>query len=209
MAGGRPSRADGWTRQNRRVQLLELTVRGWLDELGNRGPAPGGGAAAAIAAAMAAALVAMAARLSADWPDGRGVVAQASSLRRRLAELAQSDADVYRETLRILEHRAEIPAERRDHELGQALARAAQTPLTIAEAAADVALLAAEATERADPKLRPDADVATALAAAAAQAAARLVEINLSAARDDARVAQARTAAEAAVRAMQRSFTPS
>jgi methenyltetrahydrofolate cyclohydrolase len=202
-------RADGPTRHNRRVRLLEVSVQAWLDELANRGPAPGGGAAAAITAAMAAAIVAMAGRLSSEWPEARGVVAQASSLRRRLAELAQTDADVYRETLRVLERRAEIPAERRDHELGQALSRAAQAPLTIAETAADVAVLAAEAAERADARLRPDADVAAALAAAAAQAAARLVEVNLSAVRDDARVARARTAAEAAVRAMRRSFPPS
>lgn len=190
------------------MELLELTVAGWLDELGKPGPAPAGGAAAAVGAAMAAALVAMAARVSDGWPDGGGVVAQASSLRRRLAELAQRDAEVYSETLLVLEHRDEIPPERRDYELGQALARAAQAPLAIAETAADVALLAAETAELADPKLRADAEVATALAAASAQSAARLVEVNLAAARDDPRVAQARTAAEAAVRAMRRSFPP-
>jgi formiminotetrahydrofolate cyclodeaminase len=188
------------------VELLELTVGTWLDELGNPGPAPAGGAAAAVVAATAAALVVMAARVSAQWPDAGGVVAQASTLRRRLAELAQTDTEVYSETLLVLEHREEIPPERRDHELGQALARAAQAPLAIAETAADVALLAAETAELADPKLRADAEVAAALAAAAAQSAARLVEVNLAALRADARVAQARTAAEAAVRAMRRSF---
>src|SRR5213078_3558110 len=51
------------------VQFLDLTVQGWLEELGEPGPAPGGGSAAAITAAMAAALVGMAARLSEDsWP---------------------------------------------------------------------------------------------------------------------------------------------
>jgi methenyltetrahydrofolate cyclohydrolase len=196
------------TRQNRRVELLELTVGAWLEELGKPGPAPAGGAASAVVAATAAALVAMAARVSEDWQDAGGILAQASLLRRRLAQLAQTDSEVYSETLLVLEHREEIPAERRDYELGQALARAAQTPLAIAETAADVALLAAETAELADPKLRADAEVATALAAAAAQSAARLVEVNLAALRDDARVAQARTAAEAAVRAMRRSFPP-
>ena len=188
------------------MELLELTVGAWLDELGNPGPAPAGGAAAAVAAAMAAALVAMTARASSEWPEAGGVVAQAASLRRRLAQLAQTDAEVYSETLLVLEHRGEISAERRDHELGRALARAAQAPLAIAETATDVALLAVETAELGDPNLRADAEVAAALAAAAAQSAARLVEVNLAALRDDARVAQARTAAEAAVRAMRRSF---
>ena len=30
--------------------LLDLTVQGWLEELGERGPAPGGGSAAAVTA---------------------------------------------------------------------------------------------------------------------------------------------------------------
>jgi methenyltetrahydrofolate cyclohydrolase len=190
------------------VQLLELTVRAWLDELGDRSPSPAGGAAAAVVGAMAASLVAMAGRLSEDWQQAGGVVAQAMSLAERLGSLAETDADVYTETLITLDHRDEIPPERRDQVLGEALARAALAPLAIAEAAADVALLAAEAVQHADAKLRPDAEIAAALAAAAAQAAARLVEVNLSATQDDPRVAQARTAAEAAVRAMRPSFPP-
>lgn len=188
------------------MQLLELTVRAWLGELGDRTASPAGGAAAAVAGAMAASLVTMTARLSQDWHEAGGVVAQALSLGDRLGDLAETDADVYTETLITLDHRDEIPADRRDHVLGEALARAAQAPLEIAEAAADVAVLAAEAVERVDARLRPDAEIAVALAAAAAEAAARLVEVNLATTRDDARVIQARTAAEAAVRAMRRSF---
>ena len=111
------------------MQFLDLTVQGWLEQLGERGPAPGGGSAAAITAAMAAQLVGMAARLSSDsWSEAGGVSAQASALGARLAELAQ--------------------------------------------------------------------------------AAARLVEVNLSATRDDPRVEQARAAAETAARAMRRVFLP-
>jgi formiminotetrahydrofolate cyclodeaminase len=190
------------------VQLLELTVRAWLGELGDRTPSPGGGAAAAVAGAMSASLVAMTARLSQEWDEAGGVIAQALSLVDRLGSLAETDADVYTETLITLDHRDEIPADQRDRVLGEALDRAAQAPLAIAEAAADVAVLAAEAAGRVDPRLRPDAEVAAALAAAAAQAGARLVEVNLSASRNDARVRQARTAAEAAVRAMRSSFPP-
>jgi formiminotetrahydrofolate cyclodeaminase len=188
------------------VQLLDLTVRAWLGELGDRSPSPAGGAAAALAGAMAASLVTMAARLSADWDEAGGMVAQALSLGDRLGGLAETDADVYTETLITLDHRDEIPADRRDYVLGEALARAAQAPLEIAEAAADVAVLAAEAVEHVDARLRADAEIAVALAAAAAQAAARLVEVNLGTTREDARIARARTAAEAAVRAMRGSF---
>lgn len=191
------------------MRFLDLTVQGWLEELGERGRAPAGGSAAAITGAMGAALVAMAARLSTEsWSEAGGVAAQAASLRIRLAELAQADADVYTEALRILDRAEKIPAERRDHELGLAFDRAAQTPLAIAETASDVALLASAAREQVDPAVQADVDGAIALAAAASQAAARLVEVNLSATREDPRVGQARAAADAAARAMRRFFPP-
>ena len=191
------------------MQFLDLTVQGWLEELGEPGPAPGGGSAAAIAAAMGAELVAMAARISADsWPEAGGTAAQASTLSIRLAALAQADADVYAESLRALAQPEEIPADLRDSELGAALDRSAQTPLAIAETACDVALVALEARERVDLKVQADVDAAIAFAGAAAQAAARLVEVNLSATRDDPRVQQARATAETAARAMRRVFPP-
>ena len=190
--------------------LLDLTVQGWLEELGERGPAPGGGSAAAVTAAMAASLVAMAARLSADsWSESGGFAAQTAALRDRLAALAQADADDYSESLRVLENPEAIPADRRDRALASALDRAAQTPLLIAETAGDVATLAYQARERVDLKVQADVDTAVALAASAAQAAARLVEVNLSATRDDPRVEQARAAAEAAARTMRNVFPPS
>jgi formiminotetrahydrofolate cyclodeaminase len=189
--------------------LLDLTVQGWLEELGERGPAPGGGSAAAVTAAMAAALVAMAARLSADsWSEAGGVSAQTAALRDRLAALAQADADDYAESLRILENPEAIPPARRDRAIASALDRAAQTPLLIAETAGDVATLAYQARERVDLRVQADVDTAVALAAGAAQAAARLVEVNLSATRDDPRVEQASAAAEAAARTMRNVFPP-
>jgi methenyltetrahydrofolate cyclohydrolase len=191
------------------VQFLDLTVSAWLEELGQRGPAPGGGSAAAMSGAMGAALVAMAARLSSDsWDEAGGIAAQATALRTRLAELAQADADVYSEALRIIDGAGNIPAERRDYELGIAFEKAAETPLTIAQTAADVALLGAAARERVEPAVQADLDAAIALAAAAAQAAARLVEVNLAATKEDPRVGQAGAAAEAAAQAMRRVFPP-
>ena len=75
---------------------------------------------------------------------------------------------------------------------------AAEVPLALAEAAADVALLAADATERADGASRADAAAAAALAAGAARAAAKLVAINLSTQPGDERIAAAERAVEAA-----------
>jgi len=186
--------------------LLARPLGEALDALAAPGP-PAGGSAAALAAAISAALVAMTARLSAEtWLEGTGIAVQADVLRDRLVSLARADAEVYARALRTLSHPEDLPAERRDHELGVALARAAETPLAIAGASADVALLAAEAADRADPHVQADAQVALALAAAAARAAARLVEVNLASLDDDARVREARAAAEVAARASRDAF---
>ena len=77
-------------------------------------------------------------------------------------------------------------------------------PLRVAAAAADVALLAAEAARCGEPALRPDATVATVLAAAATRAMAHLIEVNLTTSADDERVVQSRMLAESAQDAARR-----
>jgi formiminotetrahydrofolate cyclodeaminase len=183
--------------------LRGLTIAQWLGTLAAADPVPGAGSAAAFTAAGAAALVAMTAGLTDDWPEAPGVIAQALSLQERLAELAQADADVYAESLEALAAKPEAADERRDFELGRALDRAARAPLAIAERAHDVALLAAHAAEHVRLDIQPDAQAAGELAAAAASAAARLVEVNLTATEDDPRVRQARRAAHDAAAAVQ------
>lgn len=191
------------------TDFLELTVKEWLEELGERGPVPGGGSAAAITAAMSASLVAMTARLSAGaWPEANGMVAQAARLRKRLSAYAQTDADAYSASLRAMAEVTEVPDERRDYELGSALDRAAEIPLRIAETAHDVLLLAAEAAVRGEPQQQADALAAVALAAAATQAAARLVDVNLTTTEEDPRVQQARGLAASADAVLARAFAP-
>jgi formiminotetrahydrofolate cyclodeaminase len=151
---------------------------------------PASGWVAGVSASFAAALVAKAAIRSDGWSDSAGARAQAVDLRDRLLELAEEDARAYESALGALE--------RPDHDLAPALFVAAEVPLAIAEAAADVALLAADATERADGASRADAAAAAALAAGAARAVAKLVAINLSTQPGDERIAAAERAVEAA-----------
>src|SRR4051794_10416701 len=131
-----------------------------LDAIGARTDAPGSGSTAALVGAMAAALCAKAARFSSD----DGAVAQAEHLRRRLTRLAHEDAEVFCEALRNLSEPREEDPDRRDFELGQSLAAAADAPLRIADACADVADLAADLARRGKPKLQADAAGAAVLA---------------------------------------------
>ena len=87
---------------------------------------------------MAAALVTMVARGSADWADGAGIASQARALRSRLTTLGDDDAAAFEHVIVTMRDRSGTP-EQRDFALGEALVRAAEVPLEIAETAADVA----------------------------------------------------------------------
>ena len=192
-----------------RRDLLELTVRDWLEALSSWGPAPAGGSAAALAGAMAAGLVAMTAQESREsWPEAPGIAAQALILRGRLAALVQHDADAYVASLKALGRADGNPDDLRDLELGAALDEAAAAPLRIAASSSDVAMLAGLAAMRARPDLHADAQAAATLAAAAAAAAARLVEVNLAMAPEDERIRRARSAAASAADAARDSVPP-
>jgi methenyltetrahydrofolate cyclohydrolase len=165
-----------------------LALEAFLDRVASKESAPAGGSVAAIAVAMAAGLVAKTARLSPDWPSADETVERAETLRTLVTTLAQADADVYTKVLEAL---------RRKEGVAPALSAAADVPLAIAEAAAEVASLAALAGADGNPRLRGDAVMAVELAAAGARGAAELVAINL-AGKGDERV---RRAAELAVTA--------
>jgi formiminotetrahydrofolate cyclodeaminase len=171
--------------------------------------APGGGSVAAIAGAFAASLVAMAARFSSDqWEDAAGAVAQAETLRARLLPLADEDAHAYENFLLARRMSEEVEAEVRDAAIGDALSRAADVPLAIAEASLDVASLAADLAERGNPNLRGDAATAALLAEAAVRATANLVEINLATREGDERIARARELVEMTRRISRRVLEP-
>lgn len=179
---------------------LELTVAEWLDELAAAHPAPGGGSALAFAAAAAAAVATMAARVSGNG----GLVAQAEALRTRIGPLAQLGATAYEEALAVRDDVRTLSPERRDFEIGRTFARAAEQPLEIARAAADVADLSEALALTGDPRVHADAVAAATLAAAAARGAVALVAANLTAMESDPRVAEAERCAAAAEAAARR-----
>jgi len=94
---------------------------------------------------------------------------RAVALRGEAVGLAGLDTESYR---RVLE--AGGP-----DEAGAALSQAADPPLAIAELAAELAELAAEAARSGNPRLRGDAFTAALLAEAACRAASELVTIDL------------------------------
>lgn len=165
--------------------FLDQGLKEFLDGVPARTPAPGGGAVAAIAAALAAGLTAMAARFAPDaWERRAEVVGRAEELRALVEPLADADAAAY----------GRFMAERTD----EALEGIVTIPFRIAEAAVEVAGLAALVAAEGNPNVRGDAAAGADLAAAAASIAARLVAINADA--DDERVGTARAAASQAAK---------
>jgi formiminotetrahydrofolate cyclodeaminase len=184
---------------------LDLRLRQFLELSGSEAPAPGAGSAAALAIALAAALVAKVGRCSRDsWPDGPGVAAQALELQSRCPTLAREDTDAWRDALTALG--GPDGKSGREAALAQALARAADLPLTIAETGADVAGLALLAAERGDRSLRGEAATAAVLAHAGVRAATHLIVLNLVTQAGDERSERAalaeRVAASAAASAL-------
>ena len=181
---------------------LDLRLGELLESVTVRG-GPGAGAIAALNAAAAAALVELAARATEleQWPEAAGAAAQARRLRERLVPLAREDAEAYQAAV------AQLKEHDDDFALGEALARAADIPLEIADHAENVSALAADAAIHANADLRADAAAAAALALGAAWAAAKLVEINLAMRSDDPRLARARQIAAGATRAAREALT--
>jgi formiminotetrahydrofolate cyclodeaminase len=175
--------------------IRTLTVARMLNVLGEPAPTPSGGSAAAVAAAMGAALVGLVARASPDWADAAGVAAQAAALEDRLMTLADDDAVAFGDALAEL--RAADSGARMSG-LGPALLRATDVPLAIAEAAADVAALAALASAEGRTAVQPDARVARDLAVAATRAPPTLVDANLATLPGDERSRRAQAAMRAA-----------
>jgi methenyltetrahydrofolate cyclohydrolase len=187
-------------------EFADQSLHDLLDAVAAQQPAPGGGCTAAWSGALGAGLVEMAANFTLARPKYAGVHRrmgdlrkEAKDLRRELVALGQRDADAgYEPVLAALRLPEKHPE--RERRLEDARSQASEAPLAVAEAAASVAELAAETARTGSAQLRGDAITGALLAEAATQAAARLVEINLSGRVDDrlARVADATRRAGAA-----------
>jgi len=151
-----------------------------------RTAAPGGGTVAAVVTSLAAGLTAMAARFAPDeWERRAEVVGRVEELRARVEVLADADAEAYGAFMADRSH--------------ENVERIVMIPFELADAAAEVAELAALVASDGNPNVRGDATAGADLAAAAASVAARMVAINAKA--DDARVQQARAQAARAASA--------
>ena len=159
----------------------------YLAAIAARTPAPGGGAVCASSAALAAAVVEMAARFAEDTRTS----ARAARLRATLLSVPEEDAAAYSAVLAAADA----------GERAEALSAAADPPLRVAEAAAQLAELGARLAAGGKPSLRGDAVAGVLVAEASCRAAVELVRINLEQQAGDPRRDAADAAAERAAAA--------
>jgi methenyltetrahydrofolate cyclohydrolase len=110
-------------------------------------------------------------------PDRETVARRAGELRARALELAEIELHAYEPVLEALRLPRADPE--RDARIDSARTEASRSPLEIAQVGAEVAELAADLARTGNRNLAGDAIAGALLAEASAQAAARLVAINL------------------------------
>jgi len=159
----------------------------FLDQLADRVPAPGGGAAAAVHAAMGAALLGMVARYStgekyAGHQETIGrVIAEADELRDIALRLAEADAAAFAAVAGAYQLPKSTEAEKaaRSEAIARALVDAAWPPAKLIGIAGMVVDLAGVLAEIGNPNVLSDMGAAAEAARAAASTARMNVEINL------------------------------
>ncbi|HWV86360.1 MAG TPA: cyclodeaminase/cyclohydrolase family protein [Capillimicrobium sp.] len=189
------------------TRFADRTVSTLLRGVAAPDPTPGAGPTLAITAAFAAALVEMvtAVTLRAD-PDAEALPARqerAAQLREQALDLAEEDAVAFRGVMAVMRRRDEPGHGQR---LREALAEAADPPMRIVELAAEVASLAADATQDARGGVRGEAITAVTLAESVVRAGGPILSLNLAGSKDDPRITRAAelaAAAEADVRRAQ------
>lgn len=193
------------------MSFTEKTLQTFLDELASAEPVPGGGSVAALSGALGAALVAMVCRLTigkkgyeAVSAEMQTILPRAEALRRELADLMQADTDAYACVMDAygLPKTTNDEKNARERAIQAALQRAADIPLRVAEACAQVLALARVVAEKGNKNAASDGGVGALMAEAGLRGAAFNVTINLGSIHDaafvqDRRARVARLLAEA------------
>jgi formiminotetrahydrofolate cyclodeaminase len=194
--------------------LADRSLGQLLEQVASESPSPGGGSSCALACALAAGLAEMAAAFTlsrAEYAERHKRMAvlraRAGELRAEALELAESELTVYGAVLDALREPEDAPG--RAERLDAALSDAADSPLAVARAAAEVAGIASEVACTGNRHLRGDAISGAVLAEAACTAAARLAEINLTGRPGDPRREEASELPQRALQARLVALSPS
>ncbi len=158
--------------------------------------------------AAAAALVEKAARLSTrHWEGAADALERANALRMKSFELIEEDSQAYLAYVDAVRAAKGLEGAAQADAVGSAHALTIDVPLRLTRAAAEVVELAVQLADRGNPTLRADAVVAAILGAAAAEAAATLIRVNVED-NDDVGLREAQELAGRAIKLVRSVRTP-
>lgn len=174
--------------RSQKSSLVEMTMRGFVDELSTDSPAPGGGSVAALCGALGAALAAMVAnltlgskKLSDRWDDVRPVALQGQALKDWFLSAVDEDTLAFNAVMDAmrLPKKDDQEAAARDAAVQAATRRATEVPFSVLERSQEVLNLAETVVRSGNPSSISDAGVAAICARACAEGAFLNVGINL------------------------------
>jgi glutamate formiminotransferase / formiminotetrahydrofolate cyclodeaminase len=170
---------------------LRAGVEPFVEQLAAPTATPGGGSAAAASAAMAAGLATMVASMSrgkkayVQYEHELGeAIARLSELREALKAAIDADAESYNAVMKAYKQAKDSAG--KDGIIDDALKRATNVPLGVAERAREVAVIVETLKPITNPNMKSDLTTASALARAAVEGALANVEINLESLKDQA-----------------------
>ncbi|MFZ7101162.1 MAG: cyclodeaminase/cyclohydrolase family protein [Peptococcaceae bacterium] len=175
--------------------LMDLSCRGFIEEVDSPAPAPGGGSVAALAGALGAALVGMVGRLTLGKEKFAlqeeamtEAIAQAVKLKEELKKCVDADCRAFTKVVEAyrLPKGTEEERKQRAAVIQRAMEEAARLPMTVAENSLAVLKLAGVIVEEGNPHALSDGGVAALVAYAGIQGAIYNVEINLLSIKDAA-----------------------
>ena len=181
------------------AEYKDLTVEQFLEVTASDAPAPGGGSVSALVGSLGIALAEMVANLTigkekyADVEDEmRGIVEEASRIRKELTDAIQKDTESftqYMNALKMPKNTEDEKAVRREA-MQNGLKEATNVPLAIAKSALEIFPIAAAVIEKGNKNAETDGLVAAMLARTAIFGALLNVKINLNSIKDEAFAAE-------------------
>lgn len=171
------------------ILLTKLTIQEFVEELGSKKPAPGGGSASALAGALAGSLAKMVANLSGEGQDE--TLSHSQVLVDQLLHLVNRDTHAFNQVMASFKLPKATDEEKKERSMAIQLATrlATEVPLQIMEVSLKVLVLAKEMALHGNKNALSDAGVAGLFAAAACRGASYNVLINLPGLKDQEFVA--------------------
>ncbi len=176
------------------MNIAQMTVKEFVDEVASKSPAPGGGAVGAVVTSLAAALAEMVANLTLgkkkyqEWEaEMERVVENMEKLRDELCELARKDIEAFNGFMEVLKLPKETEEQKkvRAEKMQEALKVAIDVPYELSRKVRDVIKHAEIVTEFGNRNAVSDALSSAELCRAAFEIAKANVMINLKSLKDE------------------------